>query len=150
MVPACVYVHRVRAWCPLEVRKGHQIPGVTHGYKPPCRCWELNLGPQQEQQVLLTVGELFINLYNIYRSSPIHHALPPASHCPILCPSQLSYGLCPIGAAHTCMRVQPPTGLKSPLQKVQKWKTSNTYFLILKIWCPSSPKFSKDKGKTGK
>jgi hypothetical protein len=27
--------------------------GVTEGCEPPRRCWELNLGPQQEQAVLL-------------------------------------------------------------------------------------------------
>lgn len=29
-------------------------PGVTDSHRPPCRCWELNLGPLEEQQAPLT------------------------------------------------------------------------------------------------
>jgi hypothetical protein len=28
--------------------------GVTHDCESPCRCWEFNLGPLEEQSVLLT------------------------------------------------------------------------------------------------
>lgn len=28
--------------------------GVRDGSEPPCRCWEVNLGPLKEQHVLLT------------------------------------------------------------------------------------------------
>ena len=27
---------------------------ITDGWEPPCGCWELNLGPLEEQSVLLT------------------------------------------------------------------------------------------------
>lgn len=27
---------------------------VTEGYEPPCRCWELNLGPLEKQSTALT------------------------------------------------------------------------------------------------
>ena len=41
---------------PTEIRSGHQMPGtgVIDGCEPPRECWEVNLDPQQEQQVLLT------------------------------------------------------------------------------------------------
>jgi hypothetical protein len=29
--------------------------GITDGSEPPCRCWELNLGPLEEQPLLLTI-----------------------------------------------------------------------------------------------
>jgi hypothetical protein len=40
----------------VEVRRGHWIPetGVIDCCKALYRCWGLNLGPLQEQQVLLT------------------------------------------------------------------------------------------------
>lgn len=43
---------------PTEVREGMYPPtpgtGVTGSRGPPCRCWESNLGPLQEQQYVLT------------------------------------------------------------------------------------------------
>jgi hypothetical protein len=40
---------------------------ITDGCEPPCGCWELNSGPQEEQSVLLTTepflqpwGQLFM------------------------------------------------------------------------------------------
>jgi hypothetical protein len=41
---------------PTEVRRRHQISSRTRARgccELLCRCWELNPGPQQEQQVLL-------------------------------------------------------------------------------------------------
>ena len=39
-----------------EAIRWHQMPwiGVTAGCESPCGCWELNLGPLEEQLVLLT------------------------------------------------------------------------------------------------
>jgi hypothetical protein len=34
-------------------RRGHQI-FVMDGCEPPCGCWDLNLGPLEEQSALLT------------------------------------------------------------------------------------------------
>jgi hypothetical protein len=31
---------------------------ITDGCEPPCGCWELNSGPQEEQLVLLTADPL--------------------------------------------------------------------------------------------
>ena len=57
VLPACMSVSHIRA-CPVpsEASEGHQIPGtgVIDGCETPCGCWELNLGPLQEQPVLLT------------------------------------------------------------------------------------------------
>jgi hypothetical protein len=33
-----------------EVRKGTSATGVRDGCEPSCQCWELDLGPWQEQQ----------------------------------------------------------------------------------------------------
>ncbi|EDL00481.1 mCG113792, isoform CRA_a, partial [Mus musculus] len=40
----------------LETRRGLRVAGIAEidGCELPCRCWELNLGPLEEQQVLLT------------------------------------------------------------------------------------------------
>lgn len=55
-------------WWPHRSKEGVTSPrtGVTNGCEPPCMFWELNPGPLQEQQVLLTVSHL---------SSPIFMAL---------------------------------------------------------------------------
>ena len=55
VLPACVSVHHVCA-VPVEARRGCHIPGtgVTDSCELLCGCWELNLGPLEEQRVLLT------------------------------------------------------------------------------------------------
>lgn len=42
----------------FEGQKNIRYPGtgVTDGFKLPCECWELNLGPLKKQPVLLTIG----------------------------------------------------------------------------------------------
>jgi hypothetical protein len=49
-VSACVYMEHTVLQSP---EKGIGFPG-WYGCEPPCGCWELNPGPLQEQQVLLT------------------------------------------------------------------------------------------------
>ena len=53
----CINVWNMRLVCivPAEARRGAGSPGTgaTGGCEPPCRCWEPNLGPLQEQPVLL-------------------------------------------------------------------------------------------------
>jgi hypothetical protein len=47
-LPACMHVDHVHAWCLPESEEGVGSPatGDTDGYtEPPCRCWELSLGP---------------------------------------------------------------------------------------------------------
>ena len=43
-------------WCKQRPEEGVGYPetGVTEGWEPSCGCWELNLGPLQEQPELLT------------------------------------------------------------------------------------------------
>jgi hypothetical protein len=60
--PACVSVY-VSLECPglAKARRGIQSPRarVTDGCELSCECWELNLGPLQEQSVLLTAKPSF-------------------------------------------------------------------------------------------
>jgi hypothetical protein len=55
VLPAFVFVCHPHA---VSTEDGEAVDspgtGVTHGLEPPCGCWELNLGPLQEQPVLLT------------------------------------------------------------------------------------------------
>jgi hypothetical protein len=51
------YVNRVfclHAYQCTVLEKGIRSPGITDRYELPCQCWELNPGPLEEQQVLLT------------------------------------------------------------------------------------------------
>ena len=41
--------------------------GVTDGCEPPCMCWELNLGPLEEQSVLLTTKPSLHSLIFIFK-----------------------------------------------------------------------------------
>ena len=54
VLPACMYVHHV---CTLEVKEDIGCPetGVTDSCEAPCGCWDLNLDPLEEQQVLLVM-----------------------------------------------------------------------------------------------
>lgn len=54
-------VYHLHAWCPQRTEEGIASPetGVTDSCEPPRVYWELNLGPRQEQQALLTAEEAF-------------------------------------------------------------------------------------------
>jgi hypothetical protein len=39
--------------CSVNARQKESDPIATDGSQPLCRCWELNLGPLEEQPVLL-------------------------------------------------------------------------------------------------
>ena len=54
---ACVYMHCVQAWCLKRPEEVIRSPGIviTEAWKLPGGCGDLNLGPLQEQQVLLTI-----------------------------------------------------------------------------------------------
>ena len=43
----------------MKARRGHWIPGtgVINDCELPCGCWELNLGPLEEQQLVLLTTE---------------------------------------------------------------------------------------------
>lgn len=49
--PYIISVHHVSALCPERSEEDVSSPGtrVTGSSKPPCMCWELNLGPLREQ-----------------------------------------------------------------------------------------------------
>jgi hypothetical protein len=53
--PACVYVYRMHTWCLGSPEEGTRSPRtvLTDGRELPCRYWELNSSPLQEQQMLL-------------------------------------------------------------------------------------------------
>lgn len=50
----CLYVYHMFAWCERRSEVGITSPGngVTGGCEITCWCWELNLDPLQDQQVL--------------------------------------------------------------------------------------------------
>lgn len=52
----CFACMNVCAWYPQRPEEGARSPemGITDTWDPPSECWELNLGPLQEQQMLLT------------------------------------------------------------------------------------------------
>lgn len=54
------YLCDICALCPQELEEGNGSPrtGFTDGYKPQCRCWELNLD-LLEQPLLLTAEPMF-------------------------------------------------------------------------------------------
>lgn len=72
-------MHCVHAWCPSRAKEVVRSPGtgVTDAHEPPCECWELNLGPLQELQVLLATElslqpqQLFLNTILIYFILPL-------------------------------------------------------------------------------
>jgi hypothetical protein len=53
---ACIYIYIYPHVCLVSVAKRVRYSGaeVTDGFEPPIGCWDSNLGPLQEQPVLLT------------------------------------------------------------------------------------------------
>lgn len=57
--PKCMSTHYVHAWCAQRLGEGIRSgSGVTGAYKSPCGLEELNLGPLEEQPVLLLLSSL--------------------------------------------------------------------------------------------
>lgn len=59
VLPPCMYTHTRHALsglCRGQKKTLDPRTGDIDGCWPPCRCWDLNPGPQQEQQVPL-LGE---------------------------------------------------------------------------------------------
>jgi hypothetical protein len=67
VLPACIYVYHVPMWCSWRSEESVRSPGpgVTDGYEPPHRSWELNLSPLQEQPVLLAT-ELILQSHSSF------------------------------------------------------------------------------------
>ena len=40
---------------------------ITDGYEPPCGCWELNSGPQEEQTVLLVTLSFLQPTFHVFK-----------------------------------------------------------------------------------
>jgi hypothetical protein len=55
VLPACMSLHHECGWSAWGSEESIRSPGpgVTYGCEPPCGCWELYLGPLEEQLVLL-------------------------------------------------------------------------------------------------
>jgi hypothetical protein len=69
---ACMYVNHVCAWYlqrPLE-STGSLGTGVMDDWELPCGHWELNLGPLQEQHLLLT-SESSLQPYTVFLRSRV-------------------------------------------------------------------------------
>lgn len=53
---ACTHVHALCVWCPWRPEEGNRCSGtgVAETQEAFCECWIFNLGPLQEQPLLLT------------------------------------------------------------------------------------------------
>ena len=61
------YIYNILPPCKPECQK--RVPDlITDGCEPPCRCWELNSGPLEEQAVLLTSEAI--------SPAPVYYFLP--------------------------------------------------------------------------
>ena len=49
---------------------------VTDSYELPCKCWQLNLGPLEEQPVLLTTEPSFSPFSLCFKTDYIRHKSP--------------------------------------------------------------------------
>lgn len=57
VLPACMYVYPIHAWCLRRSEDGVRSPALEfiHDHELPCGCWNLNLGPLQEQHSCLNL-----------------------------------------------------------------------------------------------
>jgi hypothetical protein len=49
----------------LQTHQNRASDRIANGFEPPCGCWELNLGPLEEQSVILTT-EPSLQPYNFF------------------------------------------------------------------------------------
>jgi hypothetical protein len=63
----CMSVYHVHAWCPRRPEEVIRFLAirVINSHEPPCECWELNLGSQEEWPMLLTAEHLFMVSTNV-------------------------------------------------------------------------------------
>jgi hypothetical protein len=56
LLPARLSVSHISAWYLQRSEENTEFPetGVTNGFELPCGCWESNLGPLEEQPMLVT------------------------------------------------------------------------------------------------
>jgi hypothetical protein len=61
VLPVCTYVYHLCSWFSQRPEKGVRSPeiGVRDGCELICGCLELNLGPLEEEQELLTIEPSF-------------------------------------------------------------------------------------------
>lgn len=55
--PAYMSEYHIDAWCTWRLERGTGFPGIGDGCEPPCRCWELNLSPLEDQPVFSTTAK---------------------------------------------------------------------------------------------
>lgn len=57
ILPVCMYVCHMYGWGPRRSEEGIRSPrtGLMNGCELSCGCCELNMGPLEEQQVLLAI-----------------------------------------------------------------------------------------------
>ena len=61
VLSVCVSVCHVYPWYPQKLKEKVRSSGtgVKDGCEPPCRCWESNLGPLEEQTLFITADLSF-------------------------------------------------------------------------------------------
>lgn len=76
VLPACISVYHMHAWCPQRSEEGIRSPGteVMDGCGPPYRYGEINPDPLQGQHVLLT-AEPYLWPHYFLASYKIKHKL---------------------------------------------------------------------------
>ena len=65
VLPACMSVYNIHVWCPRRPVEGDRYPGTgaADSCELSCGCWELNLGPLEEQPLpVLLATELPLQL----------------------------------------------------------------------------------------
>ena len=73
------YVYNILSVCMSAGQK--RAPDlITDGCEPPCRCWELNSGPLEEQAMLLTT-EPSLQPISLKFYSQLHYTIQDSSKC---------------------------------------------------------------------
>lgn len=63
-----MHLHHIRAWC-LQIQEedsGFLGNRARDGFKTRCMCWESNLGPPQEQKVLITTESFLHPQHSVF------------------------------------------------------------------------------------
>lgn len=82
VLPACMYVYHLCAWCPQMPQGGIKAPGtgVTDGCELPHGSWESNPDPQGEQTVSEPLSHLQPQYMLIAQNSRFHYEIFIRAH----------------------------------------------------------------------
>lgn len=111
ILPLCMFVHHIHAWCPWKLEESVRSPGtnLTDSCGCPCGCRAWDQGPREEQLALLSMClSLQPQFHTLIQWNPFHPHFPSLIPLPLpsyllhtfpslfcVCPTEFNYNFLP-------------------------------------------------------